>query len=101
MPQRISVKSRTFTPGSAYVDYKKADSFDWLAIVILPGNGERRRRVFLMPRTLIDADGMARQDQSPKTCHLRYWRIDEVARVFASFEDNFRLEPAGKTQAAA
>ena len=34
MPQRISVKSRTFKPGPAYVDYKEGDSFDWLAIVI-------------------------------------------------------------------
>ena len=37
--QRISVKSRTFKRGAAYVDYKAGDMFDWLAIVILSGKG--------------------------------------------------------------
>ena len=99
VPQRVSVKSRTFKRGPAYIGYEEGDSFDWLAIVIVPGHGEPQRRVFLMPRTLTDA--VARQDQSPNTCHLRYWRVDEVARVFAAFEDNFQLEPAGRTTAAA
>jgi hypothetical protein len=98
-PQRISVKSRTFKTGPAYLDYKEGDSFDWLAIVILPGNGETRRRLFLIPRTLTDK--VARRDRSPNTCHLRYWRVDEVAKVFSAFEDNFQLKPEGKTAAAA
>jgi hypothetical protein len=34
-PLRISVKSRTFKKGSAFVDYWEADTFDWLAVIIL------------------------------------------------------------------
>src|SRR5712671_5213731 len=36
-PQRISVKSRIFKAGPAYVSYMEHNSFDWLAIVLLPG----------------------------------------------------------------
>src|ERR1700692_2583480 len=45
-PQLISVKSRTFKRGAAFVEYSSKDKFHWLAIVLLPGNGEARRRVF-------------------------------------------------------
>jgi hypothetical protein len=81
-PQRISVKSRTFKPGPAYLSYNVTDIFDWLAIVILPGNTETRRRLFLIPRTL--ADAKARRDKPlSKTENERYWRIDEVSKIFA------------------
>jgi hypothetical protein len=43
-PQRISVKSRTFKPSRAYLSYNVTDIFDWLAIVILPGNTATLRR---------------------------------------------------------
>jgi len=90
-PQRISVKSRTFKPGPAYVSYNETDIFDWLAIVLLPGNTETRRRLFLIPRTL--ADAKARRDKPPsKTANERYWRIDEVSKIFAEFESNFTLQ---------
>jgi hypothetical protein len=96
-PQRISVKSRAFKPGPAYVSYDEADIFDWLAIVILPGNTETRRRLFSIPRTL--ADAKARRDKPmSKTANERYWRIDEVSKTFAKFEDNFSLQemPRGR-----
>ena len=90
-PQRISVKSRTFKPGPAYLSYNVTDIFDWLAIVILPGNTETRRRLFLIPRTL--ADAKARRDKPlSKTENERYWRIDEVSKIFAKFENNFTLQ---------
>jgi hypothetical protein len=86
-PQRISVKSRT----RGYLSYNVTDIFDWLAIVILPGNTETRRRLFLIPRTL--ADAKARRDKPlSKTENERYWRIDEVSKIFAKFENNFTLQ---------
>jgi len=93
-PQRISVKSRTFKAGPAYVEYKAQDSFDWLAIVLLPNGKETRRRIFLIPRIL--ADAKARRDKpTSKTANLRYWRIDEVASIFDAFEGNFQLSHMG------
>jgi hypothetical protein len=90
-PQRISVKSRTFKPGPAYVSYDETDIFDWLAIVILPGSTETPRRLFLIPRTL--ADAKTRRDKPmTKTANERYWRIDEVSKIFAKFENNFTLQ---------
>ena len=63
-PQRISVKSRTFkSGGGAYVSYQQRDSFDWLAIVLLPGREQRHRQVFLIPRHI--ADLKARRDSPP------------------------------------
>jgi hypothetical protein len=90
-PLRISVKSRTFKSGSGtYVTYLETDIFDWLAIVLLPGGVQNERRIFLIPREL--ADEKARKDKpSSKTAKERYWRIDEVEKIFAAYEDNFSL----------
>jgi hypothetical protein len=88
--QRISVKSRTFKRGSNFVDYWSPDQFDWLAIVLLPAGELLERQIFLVPRAL--ADGLARRDRpQSKSADQRYWRIDEVARVFARYRGNFRL----------
>jgi hypothetical protein len=90
VPQRVSVKSRTFKRGAAYVGYEEPDGFEWLAIVILPGAEETRRRVFVIPRYV--ADAKARRDSpTAKTAKERYWRVDEVAKVFATYENNFAL----------
>jgi hypothetical protein len=96
-PQRISVKSQTFKPGPAYLSYNVTDIFDWLAIVIFPGNTEARRRLFLIPRTLVDAKSR-RDNPVSKTANKRYWRIDEVSKIFATFENNFTLQekPRGR-----
>jgi hypothetical protein len=38
------------------------------------------------------ADELARRDRpQSKSADQRYWRIDEVARVFARYRDNYRL----------
>jgi hypothetical protein len=93
--QRISVKSRTYKRGPAYVEYKDDDLFDWLAIVILSGELAGQRRVYIVPKLV--ADRHARQDKpTSKTAHLRYFRIDEVERLFSAYCGNFGLgaEPA-------
>jgi hypothetical protein len=48
-PQRISVKTRTFAKSGNFIGYDNDDNFDWLAIVILPGAGLDRRRIFVVP----------------------------------------------------
>ena len=89
-PQLISVKSRTFKRGAAFVEYRDTDKFDWLAIVLLPGAEQEHRRLFIIPRE--DADAKARRDKpTSKTANLRYYRIDEVAEKFKQFESNFSL----------
>ena len=88
--QRISVKSRTYKRGAAFVDYKVEDRFDWLAIVLLAGDAAADRLVYVVPRVV--ADRHARQDKpTSKTASLRYYRIDEVERLFAAYRDNFIL----------
>ena len=89
--QRISVKARTFKAGSAYVEYNEFDRFDWLAIVLISPGDCTSRTVYLVPRG--EADRLARQDKpTSKTAQLRYFRIDEVERLFSAFRDNFGLE---------
>ena len=89
--QRISVKARTFKRGNAYVEYRATDGFDWLAVVLLPGDGQTKRQIFLIPREL--ADKNARRDKpTSKTAQLRYWRIDELEKKFQDFAGNFSLK---------
>jgi hypothetical protein len=90
-PQRISVKSRTFKRGAAFVSYHHPDKFEWLAIVLLPGDAETKRRFFLIPRELAD-ETARRNDPTTASALGRYYRIDEVPKIFAAFEDNFRLD---------
>lgn len=94
-PQRISVKSRTFKRGGAtFVDYSATDQFDWLAIVLLPGDDQTNRRIFIIPRGV--ADDQARRDKpTSKSADDRYWRQDEIPEKFATFEANFCLSPTG------
>lgn len=88
--QRISVKSRTFKSGAAYVEYNDFDAFDWLAIVLLNGLECSDRAIYVVPRA--EADRSARRDKATsKTAHLRYFRIDEVERLFARYRNNFSL----------
>jgi len=89
--QRISVKSRTFKRGAAFVGYYVTDQFDWLAVVLLPGADEVNRRIYVLPRDL--ADSKARRDRpTARTANERYFRIDEIAKWFAPFERNFTLQ---------
>ena len=98
-PQRVSVKSRTFKRGSdTFVVYDSRDVFDWLAIVLLPGDDQAGRRIFIVPRAI--AEERARRDRpTSRTAHERYWRQDKVAEVLGEFENNFALSVTGQAPA--
>ena len=86
---KISVKSRTWKAGSAFVIVNDHDHFDWLAVVILhPGE----RRVFLVPHDVAVAL-MAGKGKR------RRIRVDRVAKSFAEYENNFSLNTCGKPDA--
>ena len=88
LAQRISVKSRTFKRGAAFVEYNESDEFEWLAVVLL--NGISGRAIYVIPRA--EADRFARRDKpTSKTAKLRYYRIDEIERLFSAYRDNFAL----------
>ena len=91
-PQKISVKSRTFKRGAAFVSYSAVDDFDWLAIVLLPGEGCPSRHIYVVPRSI--ADKNARTYVAQKMLNHREYRIDEVGRKFAEYENNFSLREA-------
>jgi hypothetical protein len=88
--QRISVKSRTYKRGAAYVGYNDFDLFDWLAIVLLPAAEFTERAIYLIPRNV--AEGFARHDKpTSKTAAERYFRVDQVPGLFEVWRSNFRL----------
>lgn len=92
-PQRISVKSRTYKRGPAYVGYLDYDQFDWLAIVLL-ACPEADRQIYVVPREV--ADQHARRDKpTSKTAAERYFRVDQVAAIFARYRSNFELSETG------
>jgi hypothetical protein len=93
-PQLISVKSRTWKRGAAYVTYYEHDRFDWLAIVLLASPDGNDRDVYLVPRNV--ADRLARRDKpTSKTAAERYFRVDQVSETFADYRSNFRLSISG------
>jgi AcrR family transcriptional regulator len=85
-PQRVLVKSGTFLRGAASIGYSTLDVFDWLAFVIFVGE---TRRCFVVPRSVVE-DVVGKFGSEP-AINLREYRIDDVARQFAAFEDNFCL----------
>jgi hypothetical protein len=91
-PWRVSVKSRTFKKGQAFVSYVEEDMFDWLAIVILPGEAQMSRRLYLIPRETADLNAR-KNSASAINANERYWRIDEIAQAFGEFENNYALNP--------
>jgi hypothetical protein len=90
-PERISVKARTFKRGSNFVEYDPKDEFDWLAIVLLPGEGQVGRRIFIVSKE--EADVQTLRPES--TQEHRWWQQDKVATALAKFENNFCLSPTG------
>ncbi|TIL95143.1 MAG: hypothetical protein E5Y73_08395 [Mesorhizobium sp.] len=93
-PLRISVKSRTHKTGAAYVGYNDYDVFDWLAVVLLFVGEINSRQVYLIPRAVTDE--LARRDQpTSKTASERYFRVDQVERLFGHYRANFILDPLG------
>jgi hypothetical protein len=95
-PQAISVKSRTFKRGgNAYVEYDIRDSsFDWLAIVLLPGEGQEGRRIFVVPRTFSDKN-FHRYPQTGPSRYILTAQVDKMAVFLRQFEDNFKLSETG------
>jgi hypothetical protein len=95
-PQRISVKSRTFKHGGdAYVEYNiKDESFDWLAVVTLPGKGQDKRQYFIVPRAASDAR-FHQARLGAKYHNYKSLRVDKMAEVLPEFENNFRLSATG------
>jgi hypothetical protein len=93
--QMISVKTRTFKRGAAFVKYNETDKFDWLAVVIIPADIEPKRRIFLIPRNVADQSA-TRDRPTAKTAHERYFRIDRIAKLFAVYEENYCLNPMGE-----
>lgn len=95
--QRISVKSRTYKRGSAYVGYNDFDQFDWLAIVLLPAREFTERAIYLIPRAF--AESLARRDKpTSKTAAERYFRVDQVPVLFDQWRSNFRLQEVAPKQ---
>src|ERR1017187_1788574 len=80
-PQRISVKSRTFKRGrDAYVEYNINDrSFDWMSIVLLPGEDQTNRRFFIFPKAISDAR-FRRYGPETKNHDIMSVQVDEIAR---------------------
>jgi len=91
-PQRISVKSRTFKRGPAYLSYSMHQDFDWIAIVLLNCDLPNSRRIFLIPREFAN-EHARRNNPTAKNADERYWRVDEVATKLVRFENNFLLNP--------
>jgi hypothetical protein len=93
-PQRISVKARTFRRGgSTFADYYGTDQFDWLAVVLLPGADQAKRRFFIVPREVADARSLRQKAKDPDD---RYWPLEKVAEVLSELEDNFCLSLTGR-----
>lgn len=93
--QRISVKARTPTRRRGnFVFYSDDDKFDWLAIVILPGEQCVDRRLFIFPRKVADQ----RSFESVSWKGRRgFWVHKLVAGELADYEDNFDLSLAPRT----
>jgi hypothetical protein len=98
--QRVPVRSGTFKRGAAFVWYDENEKFDWFAVVLLPDVvTQKGRRIYIIPPAVTDRKarrgglkGMYPGD--------RYWRIDDVPRIFESFENNFLLEDRQLTATA-
>jgi hypothetical protein len=87
-PQRISVKFCAFKAGSANHIAVRGDRFDWLAIVLLDGNAENGRRLFIVPANV--ALGRS-YDASYRGG--RGVRVGRVPTLFADYEGNVQLKP--------
>ena len=91
---KISVKSRTYKHGAAFVRFNETDPFDWLAIVILPALDLNRRRIFIVPRAVVQANAMTTKAADGKI--TRDIQVNKVAVKFGDYENNFSLDPCGK-----
>lgn len=95
-PQRISVKSRTYKDGAAYVIYNEHDKFEWLAIILLncPTLPLPERRFYIVPRDV--SDQLCRQNApDTKTAANRYLSISQIEKFFGRYRNNFQLKHFG------
>jgi hypothetical protein len=94
-PQRISVKTRTFAKSGNFVGYNETDPFDWLAIVILPGPGCERRRIFVVPREIANKRSYSAAYRNGRGffVHKLIKSPEQEAEGLADFENNFALSP--------
>lgn len=101
--QRISVKARTFARSGNFVGYNDDDKFDWLAIVVLPGKGHERRRIFIVPYEVAQKrsyEAKYRRGRGFFVHKLIDWPSSPIPDPapaggcgLADFEDNFLLRP--------
>jgi len=81
------VKSYTSTTkGGDFIGYADVDVFDWLVVVILPGPGCERRRIFIVPRDVADERSYHAERRDG-----RGFRVNKVVETLADYEDNFAL----------
>jgi hypothetical protein len=102
--QRISVKTRTFARSGNFVGYRNEDQFDWLGIVILPGGGCDRRRIFIVPYEIAHRRSYSAEYRSGRgffVHRLVAWPTSPLPEIapaggcgLADYEDNFKLSPA-------
>jgi len=92
-PERISVKTRTFAKSGNFIGYAEKALFDWLAIVILPGPGCERRRLFIVPRHIADARSYAALQRAGRGffVHKLVNPPEQNPQGLADFENNFCL----------
>jgi hypothetical protein len=91
LPQRINVKTVTWSenPGR-FIIYKKSDDFEWFAVVLVDCP-EHKRRVFLIPRSALDAKAMHGRETS-KVYDESAVLCRRVPAQFAEYENNFELK---------
>lgn len=102
LPQRISVKTRTFARSGNFVPYNNTDVFDWLAIVILPGEGYETRRFFIVSKEIADRRSYYRKHRDGRGFYVHKliewpgnWEglpVPSGGFGLADYENNFRLE---------
>jgi hypothetical protein len=86
--QRVQVKSSTFAR-TRYIQWDNDDQFDWLAIVLLPAPGCSRRRIFIVPRDVVDERSTPADFRNG-----RNFNVGKLVGDLADFEDNFSLTRA-------
>jgi hypothetical protein len=90
-PQRINVKACRWSeaPGR-FIIYKKSDDFEWIAFVLNECPGEVPRRVFIIPREVLDAKAMHGKATS-KVANESAVLCRRIPVQFPEYESNFKL----------
>ena len=86
LPQRISVKTRTFSDDDRTISYNSTDEFDWLAIVILKQES-KSRSIFIVPSEIAEE----RCYKTSGSHRNRRFVIRKLSELLGSYEGNFSL----------